>query len=257
MAPGKPATARPQRSLLLPRLAVQLQQRLANCKSIDEFVAIVEQELRDILPVRDRVSIAFRDLDGEHMRFYRILPGHVGPIGRLPRVRIEGTPVGEGLTDGKARICDVRKDAVVTLGHASRDGIRSTISAPIRIGSQIVGVINAGAYEAGTCTKDMLARLEEIVGWVGPAIYAADQMLSVEAIDEPLGCAMCSAGEVEWPTLDEMQAQYISRVLERCGGMIEGSEGAAHLLGLRPSTLRSRMNRLGVSAQPMRRRKNS
>lgn len=257
MAPGNPATARGQRSLLLPRLAVQLQQRLASCESIEGFVAILEEELHDILPVRDRVSIAFRDPDGENLRFYRVLPGHVGPVGPLPRVRIEGTPVGRVLTDGVGRICDSRKDDVVTLGHASRDGIRSTISVPIRIGSQVVGVFNAGAYQAGTCTPEMLARLEDIAGWVGPAIYAADQMLFADAQDTTPGCVMCSAGDLEWPSLDQMQAQYIGRVLERCGGVVEGEDGAARILGLKPSTLRSRMIRLGVSAKPMRRKKGS
>jgi DNA-binding NtrC family response regulator len=62
------------------------------------------------------------------------------------------------------------------------------------------------------------------------------------------------SGDSGWPTLAQHQRQYIERVLERCAGVIEGPDGAARLLGLRPSTLRSRMKRLQISAHPMRRK---
>lgn len=48
------------------------------------------------------------------------------------------------------------------------------------------------------------------------------------------------------PTLDEMQTHYIKRVLEQTRGTIEGPDGAAAILGLPSSTLRSRMQRLGI-----------
>ena len=49
-----------------------------------------------------------------------------------------------------------------------------------------------------------------------------------------------------WLTLEEMERGYIERVLKHCEGRIEGDDGAARLLGLAPSTLRSRMTKLGV-----------
>jgi transcriptional regulator with GAF, ATPase, and Fis domain len=48
------------------------------------------------------------------------------------------------------------------------------------------------------------------------------------------------------PTLDEVQRAHIERVLVQVSGRIYGRGGAAELLGLRPSTLQSRMKRLGV-----------
>ncbi|MFT5089490.1 MAG: formate hydrogenlyase transcriptional activator, partial [Planctomycetota bacterium] len=39
---------------------------------------------------------------------------------------------------------------------------------------------------------------------------------------------------------------YIRQVLEHTGGTIRGKEGAATLLGLNPSTLYSRMKKLGI-----------
>ncbi|MCA8926143.1 MAG: sigma 54-interacting transcriptional regulator [Planctomycetes bacterium] len=48
-------------------------------------------------------------------------------------------------------------------------------------------------------------------------------------------------------TLAEVQRRHIRRVLERTGGKIAGEGGAARLLGLKPTTLRSRMQKLGVA----------
>ena len=47
-------------------------------------------------------------------------------------------------------------------------------------------------------------------------------------------------------TLDEAMALQIRNVLEHTNGRINGRDGAAELLGINPSTLRSRMEKLGV-----------
>jgi transcriptional regulator with GAF, ATPase, and Fis domain len=51
-------------------------------------------------------------------------------------------------------------------------------------------------------------------------------------------------------TLVEVERRHISRVLEVCHGRIEGPKGAASILGLRPSTLRSRMIKLRIDRKP-------
>jgi transcriptional regulator with GAF, ATPase, and Fis domain len=43
----------------------------------------------------------------------------------------------------------------------------------------------------------------------------------------------------------------VLQVLDQTGWTIEGQRGAAALLGLRPSTLRGRMRRLGVQRPPV------
>jgi formate hydrogenlyase transcriptional activator len=48
-------------------------------------------------------------------------------------------------------------------------------------------------------------------------------------------------------SLEEVERQHILAVLAQVGGRIEGSGGAARVLGLSPSTLRSRMQRLGIA----------
>ncbi|HEV3203653.1 MAG TPA: sigma-54 dependent transcriptional regulator [Gemmataceae bacterium] len=47
-------------------------------------------------------------------------------------------------------------------------------------------------------------------------------------------------------TLEEAERAHLVRVLQKTDWVIEGKEGAAAILGLRPSTLRSRMQKLGI-----------
>jgi len=56
------------------------------------------------------------------------------------------------------------------------------------------------------------------------------------------------SGETEeFPTLDRAMSAHIQSALERCGGRIYGKEGAAALLGMKPTTLQSRMKKLGIT----------
>jgi DNA-binding NtrC family response regulator len=60
-----------------------------------------------------------------------------------------------------------------------------------------------------------------------------------------------------WPlrglTLQEVEREHIARTLEETNGQIAGRNGAAELLGLNSSTLRSRMQKLGLHAPTPRR----
>jgi DNA-binding NtrC family response regulator len=47
-------------------------------------------------------------------------------------------------------------------------------------------------------------------------------------------------------TLEEIERDYILRTLENTGWRIEGAYGAAKILGMNPSTLRTRMLKLGI-----------
>jgi formate hydrogenlyase transcriptional activator len=54
------------------------------------------------------------------------------------------------------------------------------------------------------------------------------------------------ASETSDGTLDAVQKSYIMEVLTKCEGKIEGRNGAAAMLNLKPSTLRYRMRKLGI-----------
>jgi len=51
------------------------------------------------------------------------------------------------------------------------------------------------------------------------------------------------------PTLEALERAYILQVLERTRWRVEGPRGAAVILGLHPSTLRSRLTKLGIVAR--------
>jgi transcriptional regulator with GAF, ATPase, and Fis domain/predicted hydrocarbon binding protein len=72
---------------------------------------------------------------------------------------------------------------------------------------------------------------------IDPAIGGA--LVDVPAERGPIPAA-------EFVTLDEAERRYVARVLRHTNGLVAGKGGAAEILGLPPSTLRSRMKRLGI-----------
>jgi chemotaxis protein methyltransferase CheR len=70
----------------------------------------------------------------------------------------------------------------------------------------------------------------------GPTLRLADQLIKPGAV----------GSTSDRQTLEDMERQYIVRVLKQTGWRIEGPKGAARILGLNPSTLRTRMNKLNI-----------
>lgn len=83
-------------------------------------------------------------------------------------------------------------------------------------------------------------------------ILARGLVLDAENLDLPKPPETARPKQVESKlqeplvSMDEMQRRYIARVMERVGGKIYGRDGAAALLGMKPSTLQSRMKKLGI-----------
>ncbi len=50
----------------------------------------------------------------------------------------------------------------------------------------------------------------------------------------------------DFVTLEQLEKQYISKVLDHCKGKVSGKGGAAEILGMKPTTLQSRMKKLGL-----------
>jgi PAS domain S-box-containing protein len=77
-------------------------------------------------------------------------------------------------------------------------------------------------------------------------INNGDTVLRIPNISEALRAEEKSTSD---KTLEEMEREYIITVLDNTGGRIEGPHGAARILGLHPSTLRSRMAKLKIKPQ--------
>jgi transcriptional regulator with GAF, ATPase, and Fis domain len=50
-------------------------------------------------------------------------------------------------------------------------------------------------------------------------------------------------------TLKELESEHILQVLRRCNGKVRGDDGAANLLDIKPTTLESRMKKLGIKKE--------
>ena len=61
---------------------------------------------------------------------------------------------------------------------------------------------------------------------------------------------LSTAGKMKSPeadeTLEQIEREYILGILQKTDWRIEGPKGATRILGLKPSTLRSRMQKLGI-----------
>ena len=74
-----------------------------------------------------------------------------------------------------------------------------------------------------------------VINCEGPVLRLADQLEKRDAQDSNANL-----------TLEEIERQHVIRILKHSGWIIEGEKGAARLLGLKPSTLRTRMAKLGI-----------
>ena len=77
-------------------------------------------------------------------------------------------------------------------------------------------------------------------------ILCSDPVLRIAL---PTGSALDDSAVL---SMDEIQRRHIAKAMEAAGGQIRGSGGAADLLGMKPTTLRSRMQRLGIDPRKLR-----
>ncbi len=64
-----------------------------------------------------------------------------------------------------------------------------------------------------------------------------------------LGESPPSSRESEFAPMEEYQRRYILRVLAHTDGLVSGARGAARILSMKPTTLRSRMKKLGIQSR--------
>jgi transcriptional regulator with GAF, ATPase, and Fis domain len=95
------------------------------------------------------------------------------------------------------------------------------------------------------CAYDWPGNVRELENVLERAVITtADHTLRLA---EPLSPQMADAGPiVSHIALVDVERAHIIRILQARGWRIEGTRGAAVALGLKPSTLRSRMRKLGI-----------
>jgi transcriptional regulator with GAF, ATPase, and Fis domain len=69
----------------------------------------------------------------------------------------------------------------------------------------------------------------------------------LEVLEKSKASSLGAEGEGDLLTLDEAMSRQIRQALQRSNGKVSGPGGAAQLLGINPTTLRSRMRKLGIA----------
>ena len=87
----------------------------------------------------------------------------------------------------------------------------------------------------------------------GNTLVLADELRATPAGTARISTAKTGPVEISSPTatsndgsLDEVERRHIESVLNQTNWMIEGERGAARILDMNPSTLRSRMQKLAI-----------
>lgn len=95
------------------------------------------------------------------------------------------------------------------------------------------------------CAYDWPGNVRELANVIERAMILSTG--DVLVTEDPLSRRRPAApAEQEIEKLDAVQRAHIEKILDRCGWRIKGAGNAAERLGLNPSTLRARMNKLGI-----------
>ena len=140
--------------------------------------------------------------------------------------------------------------------------IRSFAALPIVLGERCLGVL--ALFSRREIAAADLALLEGASRCAAAIVAAARDRASREIVRpvvereasaDPTGDpgAQEAAPALELRTLAAIEREAIERVLAHTGGRVSGPRGAAKILGLKPTTLESRMKKLGARKPPRRR----
>jgi len=65
-------------------------------------------------------------------------------------------------------------------------------------------------------------------------------------VNKPKNHGTVHTEELKLKTIDENEREHILMILKYCKGRVAGDSGAAEILGVHPSTLNSKIKRLGI-----------
>jgi formate hydrogenlyase transcriptional activator len=131
-----------------------------------------------------------------------------------------------------------RKEDIAILARAFVDRACQRLSKPeLEIPRAVIEVLQA---------RDWPGNVRELQNVIEQAVLVSEGPI----LRLPDSGPFADAGELLAPagrrSLEEVERQHIVDVLESAGWKLEGADGAAALLGLKPSTLRSRMQKLEI-----------
>jgi transcriptional regulator with GAF, ATPase, and Fis domain len=129
-------------------------------------------------------------------------------------------------------------------------GVRSFAAFPLAHGDELLGVLALFSRRTMSDTEaqtiEVAARHASLalMALRSSADTAATKRTRRSRVETPM--SMEDVATAEFRTLAEIERDAIERVLAHTGGRVSGPRGAALILGLKPTTLASRMLKLGV-----------
>lgn len=180
-------------------------------------------------------------LDGPYRRF---------PIGarRVGRVVTERTPYIER--------GDLAARGLAEPAWLAVHGVRSFVAVPLGDGRGVLALfsrrfltdpeVDLLALAARAAARASASALSS-----APRPARRPAAIAARAVRE-MPAPVLVAAPAEPRTMAEIQREAIERVLAETDGRISGPRGAAAILGLKPSTLASRMQKLGIRRKPAR-----
>ena len=151
-----------------------------------------------------------------------------GPYRRFP---IGAREVGKVVSTATPYVANDRLDALELADRSWLElhGIRGFAAFPLRRDGASVGVFALFSRRA----------------------LGHEDMRGLTAVAELLALALPSSpADQGVRPLRDIEREAIERALVQTGGRVSGSRGAARVLGLKPTTLQSRMKKLGVRRPP-------
>jgi len=181
-----------------------------------------------------------------------------GPFRRFP---LGARKVGEVAVTRAPHIVreDLAASGLAEPGWLATHRIRSFAALPIVSGERCLGVL--ALFSQRELTPADVALLEGAARCAAAIVSAARDRAARERV-RPAGIAAATADPTGDPgaheprdardlrTLAAIERDAIERVLAHTAGRVSGPRGAAKILGMKPTTLESRMKKLGVRKPP-------
>ena len=178
-----------------------------------------------------------------------------GPFRRFP---IGARRVGQVASTRQPFIAttDLAASGLAEPAWLATHAVRSFAAFPLALGQELIGVL--ALFSRRTFAEPEARALAVAARHAASAIAAARQ-LEVQGparrprspgarvrVPEPA----VERGAPDLRPLADIEREAIERVLAHTGGRVSGPQGAAKILGLKPTTLASRMLKLGVRRKP-------
>lgn len=131
------------------------------------------------------------------------------------------------------------EDWLANPGWVSRQGIRSFLGFPIRTGAQTLGVL--AVFDRAVPSAETLDDLRFVSDFLAARVSELREHPHPHAVVAAAAPAIITRAE-----LREFERHTLEAALARTNGKIFGPDGAAALLGMKPTTLASRIKALGI-----------